>query len=111
MKFYYVYILRCADDTFYTGITGNFDKRMIQHTEGHYRDCYTFRGRPLKLEYCLEFSDVIQAIIFEKRVKGWTRAKKMALIIDDFETIQWLSECRNFTHHKYNPRIKVFDCA
>jgi len=57
----------------------------------------------LKIEYFLEFTDVIQAILFEKRIKGWTRVKKIALINDDFDKIQLLSECRNYTHSKYNP--------
>lgn len=101
MKRYYVYILRCADNSLYTGITSNFDQRWTQHQEGHFKGCYTFRRRPLQLAYHLEFSDVIQAILFEKQIKGWSKAKKMALINDDFDTIQILAECRNFTHSKY----------
>lgn len=101
MKSYYVYILKCSDNSFYTGITGNFDQRWTQHQEGYFKDCYTFKRRPLQLEYHLEFWDVLQAILFEKQVKGWTRAKKRALINDDFDTIQLLAECRNFTHSKY----------
>jgi putative endonuclease len=77
---------------------------MIQHRQGYFKDCYTIKRRPLKLEYHLEFTDVIQAILFEKKIKGWTRAKKLALINNDFRTIQWLSECRNFTHHKYHSK-------
>lgn len=101
MKSYYVYILKCSDNSFYTGITSKFDQRWIQHQEGHFKDCYTFKRRPLQLVYHLEFWDVIQAILFEKQVKGWTRAKKIALINDDFDMIQLLAECRNFTHSKY----------
>ena len=103
MKTYYVYILRCSDDSFYTGITGDFDKRWIQHQQGYFKECYTFKRRPLLLEYYLEFTDVIQAILFEKQIKGWSRAKKQALIISDFDCLQILSECRNFTHSKFNP--------
>lgn len=103
MKSYVVYILKCSDDSFYTGITGNFEQRFLQHQQGYFKNCYTFNRRPLKLEYNLEFNDVIQAILFEKRLKGWCRAKKLALIKDDFDTIQILAECRNFTHFKYKP--------
>jgi putative endonuclease len=103
MKTYHVYILRCSDDTFYTGVTGNFDKRWRQHQQGYFKICYTFKRRPLKIEYFLEFTDVTQAILFEKRIKGWTRAKKIALINDDFDRIQVLSECRNFTHSDFKP--------
>jgi putative endonuclease len=49
----------------------------------------------------LEFADVIQAILLAKKVKGWTRVKKLALILNDFDIVQLLAECRNFTHSKY----------
>ena len=55
------------------------------------------------LECNLEFTDVIQAILFEKQIKGWSRAKKQALIDGDFDCLQILSECRNFTHSKFKP--------
>ena len=103
MNTYHVYILKCADNSLYSGITGNFDKRWTQHQQGYFRTCYTFKRRPLKIEYFLEFTDVIQAILFEKRIKGWTRVKKITLINDDFDKIQLLSECRNYTHSKYKP--------
>ena len=70
MKAYVVYILRCSDDAFYTGITGNFDFRMVQHQQGYVRECYTYQRRPLVMEYRLVFRDVIQAILLEKKIKG-----------------------------------------
>jgi putative endonuclease len=103
MKSYIVYILCCSDGSYYTGITGNFDNRWTQHQEGYFKSCYTYSRRPLKVKYYLEFEDVIQAILFEKRIKGWSRAKKTALINDDFDTIQLLAECRNASHFKYKP--------
>ncbi|MBT8300966.1 MAG: GIY-YIG nuclease family protein [Maribacter sp.] len=105
MNTYHVYILKCADNSFYTGITGNFDQRWIQHQQGYFKNCYTYKRRPLKIEYILEFKDVIQAILFEKKIKGWTRAKKEAIITANFDKIQLLSECRNFTHSKFRPNI------
>lgn len=75
----------------------------MQHQQGHFKDCYTYKRRPLALVYHLGFNNVIQAIRFEKHVKGWTRAKKIALINDDFDMIQWLAECRNFTHSDFQP--------
>jgi len=101
MKSYFVYILKCSDNSFYTGITSKLKKRWVQHQEGHFKDCYTFKRRPLQLVYYVKFWDVIQAILFEKKIKGWTRAKKSALINDDFDTIKLLAECRNFTHSKF----------
>jgi putative endonuclease len=50
-----------------------------------------------------EFNDVEQAIRFEKKIKKWSKSKKEALILGDFELLQSLSECRNATHYKYKP--------
>lgn len=55
----------------------------------------------MTLEFHQEFNDVLQAIYFEKKIKGWTRLKKQALIKGDFDMLQILSECRNATHYKY----------
>ncbi|MEO0507898.1 MAG: GIY-YIG nuclease family protein [Bacteroidota bacterium] len=104
MYTYYVYILRCKDDTYYTGITNDLVERFQQHQSGQNRNSYTFKRRPVVLEYCKEFDDVIHAIRFEKKLKGWTRAKKQALIRKDFDKLQGLSECRNASHYKYQPQ-------
>ena len=56
------------------------------------------------LKYCKEFDDVIEAINFEKRLKGWSRAKKQALIKKEFDKLQVFSECRKASHHKYQPQ-------
>ena len=50
-----------------------------------------------------EFNDVEQAIYFEKKIKNWSALKKLALANDNFDMLQILSECRNFTHSKYKP--------
>lgn len=107
MYFYYVYILKCSDDSYYTGITNSFDRRYDEHQEGKYTDCYTFGRRPLTMEFCQEFNDVLQAIYFEKKIKKWTRAKKKALIVGDFDMLQILSECRNATHFKFKPNNSI----
>ena len=101
MNNYYVYILKCSDCSIYTGITNNLEKRYGEHKYGLDKECYTFSRRPVKLVFNQEFNDVIQAIYFEKKIKGWTRAKKEALINDDFDMLQILAECRNATHSKY----------
>lgn len=103
MYIYYVYILECADDSFYTGITSNLGERLKQHQTGYYKTCYTYRRRPLSLKFHQEFEDVLQAIRFEKQLKGWSRAKKKALISGDYDRLQLLAECRNASHHKYKP--------
>lgn len=101
MNLYFVYILKCSDDSYYIGITNNIEKRLIEHQSGYNKDCYTYKKRPLTLEFCQEFNDVLQAIFFEKKIKGWTRAKKQSLINGKWDMLQILSECRNATHYKY----------
>ena len=102
MYFYYVYILKCSDESYYTGITNNLEKRFNQHQFGFNKGSYTYNRQPLTLEFHQEFNDVLQAIYFEKKIKGWTRLKKQALTNGDFDMLQILSECRNATHYKYN---------
>ena len=102
MYFYYVYILKCSDDSYYTGITSNLEKRYNEHELGKHRDSYTYKRRPIELVFNQEFNDVLQAIYFEKKIKKWTRAKKEALVNDDWDMLQILAECRNATHYKYN---------
>jgi len=101
MQTYYVYILKCSDNSFYTGITNNIERRLLEHDKGLNKNCYTYKRRPLELQFYQDFNDVLQAIYFEKKIKGWTRAKKKALINGDWDMLQILSECRNATHYKY----------
>lgn len=102
MNFYYVYNIKCSDGSYYTGITNNINKRFIEQDNGKYKNCYTYKRRPLKLKFQESFLDVLQAIYFEKKIKGWNRSKKEALINGEFDRLQYLSECRNATHHKYH---------
>ena len=102
MYSYYVYILKCSDSSYYIGITNDLDRRFKEHKYGKNKDCYTYNRRPLELKFHQEFNDVLQAIYFEKKIKGWTRAKKLALINNDYDMLQILSECRNATHYKYS---------
>jgi putative endonuclease len=62
MKRYYVYILKCSDNSYYTGITNNIDRRLNEHNFGLNKDCYTFNKRPLDLVFWTAFNDVNQAI-------------------------------------------------
>lgn len=107
-KLYYVYMLKCADGSIYTGMNNNMDHRLKEHQRGRNKNSYTYSRRPLKLIFHQEFSDVNQAIYFEKKIKKWSRKKKLALANNDFETLKILAECRNATHYKYQPGL---DCA
>lgn len=92
MKVYYVYILKCSDETYYTGFTSNLNKRIIEHNIGKHKDSYTFSRRPLTLEFYAEFTNVNIAIETEKQIKKWSQAKKEALINSEFEKLPNLSK-------------------
>lgn len=96
----YVYILKCSDGSFYTGVTNNLELRFRQHQEGINISCYTYSRRPLELVYYEEFQTPGLAIEMEKKIKGWSRAKKMALISGNFSILPGLSECKNESCHK-----------
>ncbi len=95
MKRYFVYILKCADGSYYTGVTNNLEIRFAQHQEGTMKTAYTYSRKPLELVFAEVFQDVRMAIEWEKRIKGWSRAKKEALIEDNWEKIKELSICQN----------------
>ncbi len=110
MKSYFVYIVKCKDNSYYTGITNNPDKRVWEHNEGLSESSYTFSRRPVRLVFTSEFNNVYDAISAEKRIKGWNRKKKEALINNDFDLIHELSKCNNNTSHLNNSQLP-FDSA
>jgi putative endonuclease len=75
----WVYILECSDGTFYTGSTLDLERRIIQHNDGVGAN-YTARRRPVRLLWCAEFERIDEAFGWEKRIQGWSRAKKSAVI-------------------------------
>ena len=91
----YVYILKCYDSSYYTGVTSNLDKRMFQHETAFYPDCYTASRRPLQLVFYAEFTDINLAIEKEKQIKKWSRLKKEALINGDYDALPNLAK-KNF---------------
>jgi len=107
VKFYYVYILKCNDDSLYVGITSDIERRVMEHNVGKYPAAYTHSRRPVSLAFYQDFMDPNQAIEFEKKIKKWSRAKKQCLIDENFDKLQDLSECRNATHHKYNTNNEI----
>ena len=92
MKQYFVYILLCSDNSYYTGITNDVGRRFIEHSTGSDINSYTFRRRPLKLVFYESFPDANQAIAFEKQIKGWRRSKKEALINRNWDLLPALSK-------------------
>ena len=100
MREYYVYILRCCDDSYYTGVTNNVEVRVLEHQQGDDPAAYTYNRRPLELVYVQEFREINDAIAAEKQIKGWTRAKKEALIKQAHHHLHALAECKNATHFR-----------
>ena len=84
-------------------MTNNLELRLEQHNSGTKPASYTYKRRPVFLVFNQNFSDVNQAILFEKKIKKWSAKKKKALIDGDFDLLQILAECRNETHHKFKP--------
>lgn len=87
----YVYILECSDKSYYTGVTKNLEYRFEQHQAGAFPKCYTYNRRPLKIVFQQRFDNYLDAIINERRIKKWTRAKKLALITGDIDLLINLS--------------------
>jgi len=77
-----VYILRCADRSYYTGHTDNLEERIAKHQVGEIEG-YTSTRRPVRLLFSEEFSTRSEVLAVERRIKGWSRRKKEALIRGD----------------------------
>jgi predicted GIY-YIG superfamily endonuclease len=92
MMAFWVYILRCADGSYYTGHTDNLDKRIGEHTTGAIVSCYTFRHRPLELVFSQEFTTREEALASEQQIKGWSRKKKEAMIRGDWAEVSRLAK-------------------
>jgi predicted GIY-YIG superfamily endonuclease len=79
---WYVYILRCADDSLYIGETNDVDFRVNRHNEGR-ASSFTAARRPVSLAYSEPHPNRGAALTRERQLKRWTRAKKDALIAGD----------------------------
>ena len=88
----YVYILRCADDSLYIGLTrATLEKRLGEHNFGLFRG-YTFKRRPVRLVWHVECQMIVDAIAVERKLKGWSRPKKEALIGGSIDLLKSLSK-------------------
>ncbi|QLE00127.1 GIY-YIG nuclease family protein [Galbibacter sp. BG1] len=102
MKNYYVYMLECSDNSIYTGLTNNLERRINEHNQGLDKTSYTFKRRPVNLIFYQSFIQFQQAERFEKKLKKWRRNKKRALAKEDFNSLKLFSECKNDTNSKNN---------
>ncbi|WP_350291879.1 GIY-YIG nuclease family protein [uncultured Croceitalea sp.] len=91
LKKYFVYIVKCSDDSYYTGVTNDVFLRETQHNQGLDPKSYTFKRRPVMLVWYQEFENPKEAINKEKQLKGWSRKKKEALITGNLELLPKLS--------------------
>ena len=93
----WMYILECADGTYYTGSTNDLLLRFTQHRNGEGSN-YTCKRLPVKLVYFEEFDRIDKAFYREKQVQGWSREKKQALMNGWTEELRKLAECMNESH-------------
>lgn len=85
---YIVYILECSDGSYYTGSTDDINRRLGQHQQGVEAPSYTFTRRPVKLVWTSEETQYYyDALRWERQIKGWSRAKKQALIRGEFDAL------------------------
>lgn len=88
----WVYIVRCADGSFYVGSTKlEPEARVWEHNEGFSRTAYTYSRRPVVLVYSERYERLIDGFARERQLKGWSRAKKEALIARDWDELARLS--------------------
>ena len=86
-----VYLLECCDGSLYCGITRrSMEERLSEHQLGTL-DGYTARRRPVRLLWSEHFVNLTDAITCERRIKGWSRAKKQALAAGDWRLLQELA--------------------
>ncbi|WP_027078655.1 GIY-YIG nuclease family protein [Maribacter antarcticus] len=99
----YAYLLKCADDSYYTGSTKDLERRLEQHQNGEAAN-HTSSRLPVALVYFEKFEKIDQAFYREKQIQKWSRAKKEALINNKAELLNELSKCKNDTHYKNKTR-------
>jgi putative endonuclease len=97
----WLYILKCADDSYYVGSTKDLERRINEHKMGH---CvHTSQRLPIELVYSEVYKGISHAKKREMQVKHWTRNKKEALINRNIRELHELAVCRNETHYENKP--------
>jgi putative endonuclease len=90
----FLYILRCADGKYYVGTTRkSLEERVGQHNAGLLGGFTTAR-RPVTLVFAQHFQSIADAVAAERQVKGWSRAKKEAMINGDWDRLPELAKRR-----------------
>ena len=99
---FWAYMLHCADRSFYVGQTDNLERRLGGHAAGEFKG-YTSTRLPVTLVWSQDFGTRLEALEAERKVKGWSRAKKLALIRGDWPLIVQLAQNRQDTD---NPQTR-----
>ena len=101
----YLYILRCADGSYYVGTTrSSLDQRVAEHQTGVF-DGYTSSRRPVTLVFQEVFERVEDAVTAERQIKGWRREKKEALIRGEYAALPSLGR-RSSSHVSALPSVR-----
>ncbi|MDE2383590.1 MAG: GIY-YIG nuclease family protein [Alphaproteobacteria bacterium] len=91
----WIYILECSDGSFYTGLTKQEPEgRLWEHNNRIYKDAYTSTRLPVRLAYAEFHDSIVNAIEAERRIKGWSRAKKIAMMNGDWKRLVELAKRR-----------------
>jgi predicted GIY-YIG superfamily endonuclease len=97
---HWVYILKCSDESYYTGSITNLERRFAEHQSGLIEG-YTQSRRPVQLLWSAEFANHDAAFQMERKVKGWSRAKKEALIRGDWEVLHQIVKTERKTRESF----------
>jgi predicted GIY-YIG superfamily endonuclease len=87
---FYAYLLLCNDGSYYAGHTDELETRLAQHQSGALGG-YTAKRLPVTLVWAQDFSTRVEALAAERRIKGWSRSKKKALIAGDWNQVSELA--------------------
>lgn len=90
-----VYILRCSDGTYYTGVSNDVIRRVFEHNTGISLSAYTYRRRPVELVWVSDELGPNEAIDLEKQIKKWRKQKKEAIINNDWDKLPALSKSKS----------------
>jgi predicted GIY-YIG superfamily endonuclease len=93
---YWLYVLQCSDNSYYIGHTDDLETRLHQHQSGILKG-YTHERRPVKLIFQQMFSSREDAFIAERKIKGWSRKKKEAMMRSDWKEVSRLAHAHPST--------------
>ena len=91
---FWLYILKCSDDSYYTGHSDSLEERLSKHESGIFANCYTATRRPIELVFSTAFASREEALAAERQVKGWSRRKKEAMMLGDWASVSRLAKSK-----------------